>query len=136
MRSLMKLAGEFDFMKPVKVLAVIWAFVYLLVGLVKSFTMGSIDFWSSFVLLLCMFVLPLPVTFVGFWLEKVAGILLLCSSLASLIVAVTWTSINALDRFKFFGAILLWTLPHLAFAAAYLFLPLAGRRRTDIDPVG
>jgi hypothetical protein len=54
-------------MKYVKVTGLLWGLIYFVMGAVTSFTINSIDFLASLVLLFTLFLLPLPIAFVAVW---------------------------------------------------------------------
>jgi len=111
-------------MKYVKAFAITWALVYFVTGILKSFMLNSIDFWTSVALLFCLFVLPLPIVIVGLWFQKTAGFaLLLCGAaglVAGLVAALTRASASASDRGTLLSFIAIWTIPHAAFGLAYI----------------
>lgn len=112
-------------MKYIRVLAITWASFYLITGFLKSFTLNSVDFWPSVALLFCLFVFPLPIVLVGFWFQRAAGFALLLCGVASLaagvIAAFTRASASISDKCTFLFFIVIWTIPHAAFALAYIF---------------
>jgi ABC-type Mn2+/Zn2+ transport system permease subunit len=89
-------------MKFVKAIAILWGMVYVVVGLLKAFTLNSVDFWASIVLLLSLFLLPLPLAIAAIWLQKSAGFALLACVAVGLVaagvVAVTRPSASQSDK--------------------------------------
>jgi len=110
--------------KYVKALAMTWALLYFITGFLKSFTLNSVDFWTSVALLLFLFVFPLPVIVIGFWFERAAGFSLsLCgvgSLLAGVVAALTRANASTSDKGTFLVFIAIWTVPHWAFSLAYI----------------
>jgi hypothetical protein len=117
-------------MKFVKGLALLWGVVYFVVGLLKAFTLNSVDFWTSVVVLFCIFLLPLPIAIAAIWLQKFPGLALLAcvavGLLAAGVAAVTRASASQSDRLIFLATIAMWLIPHLVFALAYIFAARAG----------
>ena len=121
-------------MRYLKVAGIVWGFAYFLFGAWSSFTLNSIDFWSSVTLLFCLFLLPLPIALVAVWFPRSAGKALLGCVVVSMGVV---ACIVATDRqfslggwISFIAETLLFNAPHLLFGSGYIFL---GRARTGSD---
>jgi hypothetical protein len=112
-------------MQLVKKLAIRWRIVYLVVRLLKAFTLNSIDFWTSIIALMMVFLFPLPIAVTTIWLQRKAGnALVLCVAIGlinAVIAATTWSSVSLADKGRFLLHIALWVTPHAAFALAYIF---------------
>jgi hypothetical protein len=117
-------------MKFVKGLALLWGVIYFVVGLLKAFTLNSVDFWTSVVVLFCVFLLPLPVAMAAIWLRKPAGFALLGCVAAGLVAAgvaaVTRASDSQSDSLIFLATIAMWMIPHVVFALAYILTVKTG----------
>jgi hypothetical protein len=117
-------------MKFVKGLALLWGVSYFVVGLLKAFTLNSVDFWTSVVLLFCIFLLPLPVAIAAIWLQKSAGFALLACVAVGLVAAgvaaVIRASASQRDRLIFLASIAMWMIPHMIFALAFILTASAG----------
>jgi hypothetical protein len=108
----------------VNILALVWALVYFVVGLLKGFTVNAIDFWISLVLLFSLFLLPLPITIAAIWFQRVAGsALLLCvaaSFIAAMFASASRPSGSLSDRVTFIAFIAMYSIPHVVFATTYI----------------
>jgi hypothetical protein len=117
-------------MKFVKAIAILWGMVYVVVGLLKAFTLNSVDFWASIVLLLSLFLLPLPLAIAAIWLQKSAGFALLACVAVGLVaagvVAVTRPSASQSDKVIFLASIAMWMIPHVIFALAFILTARTG----------
>lgn len=113
-------------MKYLKVAGIVWGFAYFVFGAWSSFTLNSIDFWSSVTLLFCLFLLPLPITIMGVWLPRIAGIMLLgcilvnVAAVASEVIAHHALSFAGISGYALFVTV--WDIPHLVFGSGYIFL--------------
>lgn len=108
-------------MKYLKVAGIAWGLIYFVIGAIFSFTLGSNYFWSGAAVYLALFLLPLPIAFVGVWFPKIAGITLIaCAAISvsvSVAVAISYGSaINLAGLCKF----TMFHVPHLVFAVAYI----------------
>lgn len=123
-------------MRYVKPLAITWGLIYFITGALKSFTLNSLDFWASVALLFCLFLLPLPIAIIGVWFQRAAGFaLMLCgvgSLVAGVVAALTRASGSVSDRGTFLLFIAIWTIPHAAFALAYI-LPHRGKKALSAE---
>ena len=108
-------------MKLIKACGVVWGIIYFLVGAVFSFTLGNNQFWTGATVYLCLFLLPLPISVMAFWLPRISGVALI----ACAAISVTVSGISA----AFSGPVpdpagllkfTMFHVPHLAFAAVYL----------------
>ena len=117
-------------MKAFKCTGIAWGMIYFAVGIISSFTINSIDFWSSITLLVFTFLLPLPITVVAFWFSKSAGIALIISAVLCVAILVYLSGVKdtmtASPGVKFY-------IPHLIFALAYI---IAGRVSKDVGSGG
>jgi hypothetical protein len=115
-----------DDMRYLKVAAIVWGLGYLVIGVLSSFTLNDIGLWSSVTLLFCLFLLPLPITIVGVWLPRIAGmalfgcILVNVSSIVHDVISHHSFSIASISRYAAFLAA--WDIPHLLFGAGYVVL--------------
>ena len=121
-------------MRYLKIAGIVWGFAYFVFGAWSSFTLNSIDFWSSVTLLFFLFLLPLPITIMGVWLPRVAGIALLgcilvnVAAVASEVVTHHALSFSGISGYALFVAV--WDTPHLFFGSGYIFV---GRARKASD---
>lgn len=124
-------------MKYLKISGVVWGFVYLAVGAIKSFTLNSLDFWSGVAFLGATFLLPLPIALAAIWLPKIAGkVLLGCFVISMAVVAdivVSDRQFPFVSWMGFIAATFLFNVPHLLFGSGYIFL---GRNRKSSDSGG
>ena len=100
---------------------VAWGLIYFGIGAISSFTLNSIDFWSSVAGLFVIFLLPLPIAVAAFWFPRVAGIALIVCSAIGVVIAVLLFGIK--DTVTASPGIRLY-IPHLVFAVTYI---LAGQ---------
>jgi len=124
-------------MKYFKVAGIVWGFAYFVFGAWSSFMITSIDFWASVTLLFCIFLLPFPITIMGVWLPRVAGIALLgcilvnIAAIVYLVITDHVLSFSGISRYILFGAV--WNLLHLVFGAGYIFLGQIQKNRYSGD---
>src|ERR1700687_1853576 len=111
-------------MKYVKIAGILWGLIYFVVGALKSFTLNSIDFWSSTALLFAVFLLPLPIAFVGVWFPRIAGKILFGCITVSMAAAVSAIASRGLSPLRdigvFIAFIAMYDIPHLLFGWAYI----------------
>lgn len=108
-------------MKLIKACGVVWGIIYFLIGAVFSFTLGSNQFWTGATVYLCLFLLPLPISVMAFWLPRLSGVTLIVCAAVSVIVSGISAVLSGpvpdpAGLFKF----IMFHMPHLAFAAMYL----------------
>lgn len=108
-------------MNLIKACGVIWGIIYFLVGAVFSFTLGNNQFWTGAIVYLGLFLLPLPISVIAFWLPRISGVALLVCAAVSVIVSVVSAVLSGpvpdpAGLFKF----TMFHVPHLEFAAVYL----------------
>jgi len=117
-------------MKYLKIAGIVWGFAYFLFGAWSSFTLNSIDFWSSVTLLFCLFLLPFPIAVMGVWLPRAAGVALVgcilinVGSVASVVIAHHALSFAGSSGYGLFVAVR--DIPHLLFGGGYILLGRAG----------
>jgi hypothetical protein len=104
-------------METIKFAGVAWSLLYFGFGVISSFTLNGIDFWSSITLLAFTFIFPFPLAIVGFWYPKSTGIALLLSTV--LCVTLLICSDGVKDTFTASPGIRFY-IPHVVFAVAYL----------------
>jgi len=116
-------------MKALKYIGIAWGLIYLVVGVLSSFTINNIDTYSSIMFLVLTFLLPLPITIVGVWFPKSAGVaLVLCvvvSAAAFFFLYGTKDAVTALSKGFY--------IPHLVFGVAYI---MAGRASKNANSGG
>jgi hypothetical protein len=113
-------------MKLLKFLGIAWGIAYFVVGVLSSFTINSIDTYSSIALLTLTFLLPLPLTVIGVWFPKTTGVaLILCVMVSGAIFLFLYGAKDTATAYSkgFY-------IPHMVFGVAYL---LAGRGTSSID---
>lgn len=117
-------------MKALKYIGIAWGLIYLVVGILGSFTINKIDTYSSITLLVFTFLLPLPATVVALWFPKAAGTALILSLLICSVTLVHLTGFK--DAATASPGIRLY-IPHLIFGMVYL---MAGRRSKNATSSG
>jgi hypothetical protein len=87
-------------MKLIKDLGIGWGTIYLVVGVLSSFTINNIHPYSNIVLLSVTFLLPLPLSIIAVWFPRIAGTgLILCVIVAAVIVLFLYGVKDALIAF-------------------------------------
>ncbi len=121
-------------MKYVKVVGFVWGLIYFVIGIVSSFTLSNINFWSSVALLFGLFLLPLPTAVIAVWFQRIAAAaLLLCvavSFVATGFVIASRPAISIADEGIVHAHIVLYSSPHLAFATIYI---LTGKSEKEVN---
>ncbi len=117
-------------MKFLKGAGIAWGLIYFAVGAISSFTLNSVDFWSSITLLTLTFLLPLPVSVVAFWFPRTAGIALILSVV--LCVTTLFYSSGVKDTLTAFPGIRFY-IPHLVFSVAYIMTRRASKNVNSGD---
>jgi hypothetical protein len=118
-------------MKYLKVAGVAWGLAYFVIGATFSFTLGSNCFWSGTAVYLALFLLPLPIAFVGVWFPKIAGTaLIVCAAISITVSAVAVISSGSTTNLAGLCKFTMYHVPHVVFAVAYL---RAGRASKDVD---
>ena len=118
-------------MKYIKIAGVAWGFIYFVIGVIFSFTLGSIDFWSGAAVYLALFLLPLPIAFVAVWFPRIAGLALIaCAAVSVTISVVVAISSGSTPDLAGLCKFTMYHVPHLVFAAAYI---KAGRASKNAD---
>ena len=103
-------------MRYLKIAGIVWSLLYLLGGIVNSFTLNRVDFYLSLVVLLLTFIAPLPLTITAFWSPVLSGSgLLLCI----VVCAVIFVHLFGVKEGVPPRAVYLY-IPHLVFGLAYL----------------
>ncbi|MFZ0303078.1 MAG: hypothetical protein WAL75_10345 [Terracidiphilus sp.] len=119
-------------MKYIKIAGAIWGFIYFVIGAKFSFTLGGIDFWSGVTVLLALFLFPLPISIVAVWLPKIAGrALIVCAAVSITTSVVTVTSQGNAPNLAGLCKFVMFNVPHLVFALAYIN---AGQASKNSDP--
>ena len=115
-------------MKYVKVGGFVWALIYFVIGILSSFTLNHVDFWTSLALVLNLFLFPLPIAIIAVWSQRVAGTsLLLCFAVNLLVTGVALgsrPSMSIADKGTSVAHIAVYSIPHLTYATFYI---LTGR---------
>jgi hypothetical protein len=125
-------------MKYLKVAGIAWGLIYFVVGALKSFTLGSNDFWTGAAFFLATFLLPLPIAIVAVWFPKTAGgTLFVCVavsvSAAALDLGPSHFVPNLANVCIFLTYITLYNLAALVFAVAYIKFGRASKNADSGD---
>lgn len=103
-------------MQNLKIAGVVWGTLYLLGGVVSSFTLNKVDFYWSVAVLLLTFIAPLPLAISAFWTPTLSGSgLLLCIVLCAIIFVHLFGVKEGVPP----RAVYLY-IPHLVFGLAFL----------------
>jgi hypothetical protein len=111
-------------MKLVTVIGITWGIIYFVFGLLSSFTINSIDTYSSIALLVLTFLLPLPLTVAAVWFPKTAAVaLILCVPISGAIFLLLYGVRETGTAFSrgFY-------VPHLILGVAYIVLGWTGSK--------
>ena len=104
-------------MKAIQIAGTVWSLLYFGFGVLSSFTLNGIDFWSSITLLVFTFLFPLPLATIAFWYPKSAGIALFLSAVLCITVLIFLD--GAKDTFTASPGVRFY-IPHVVFALAYV----------------
>ena len=119
-------------MKYLKLAGIAWGLVYFAVGAIKSFTLGSVDFWSGVAFFSATFLLPLPLAILAVWVPRIAGKAALgciaVSFAAVFTLVVSHREFSFADVSKLIAFTSLYNAPHLFFGLGYI---RGGRRRNN-----
>jgi hypothetical protein len=105
-------------MKLFKFSGIAWGILYLFIGLWTSFTINSVNFGLSWVVLALTFLLPLPLSITAFRLPSTAGLSILSCALICSGILIHLFGIRGSLTPRSIG---LYT-PHVVFGLAYLML--------------
>jgi len=108
-----------------------WGLIYVAVGAISSFTLNSIDFWSSVALLFLVFLLPLPITVLAVWFPRVAGIALIVCAAIGVVIAILLSGIK--DIVTASPGIRLF-IPNFVFAVAYIVVGQTPKTTRAVRP--
>ena len=114
-------------MRLLQVAGIAWSLIYLVTGYIKAWTLNGNDSFDSTIVLLALFVLPLPLTLMAVWLPKLAGRgLLLCIALcfAGASAFAIRRAVSFTDYGIFLGHLAAYNLPHIFFGIAFLRVAL------------
>ncbi len=117
-------------MKSLKYIGIAWGFIYLVVGVLSSFTINNIDTYSSITLLALTFLLPLPVMVAALWFPKTGGTALILSLVTCIVTLIHLTGLK--DTATASPGIWLY-IPHLIFGAAYIIAGFASKNANSRD---
>jgi F0F1-type ATP synthase membrane subunit a len=117
-------------MKVLKYIGIAWGLVYLVVGILSSFTINNIDTYSSIALLALTFLLPLPITVAALWFPKTAGAALILSLAIGVATLVHLTGFK--DAATASPGIWLYIL-HFLFGVAYIIAGRTSKNTNSID---